>query len=209
VVERLSSLAPVLPGRSPQGRRTGNEAILGRLPREGVTCPIRRSGAGPVAAWPTCRSSPGPTDPGAVGLRCPRLRIVDPMRVIGLDHVVVICRDPDASLEFYSGILGLEALEVGAWRRGEAPFPSVRVDESTIIDLLPGLPDGRNTDHVCLLIEPTDLHELAGRPELNVVEGPVQRGGARGSGWSIYVMDPDGHLLELKHYGQAADGHSD
>ena len=127
------------------------------------------------------------------------------MRVIGLDHVVLLCRDPEASLEFYSGVLGLDALDVEEWRKGEVTFPSVRVNEATIIDLMPGEPDGRNTDHVCLLIEPADLHELAKRQELNVVHGPVQRSGARGIGWSIYVIDPDGYLLELKHYGQAAD----
>jgi catechol 2,3-dioxygenase-like lactoylglutathione lyase family enzyme len=128
------------------------------------------------------------------------------MRVIAFDHVVLICRDPAASLEFYAGVLGLQALDVDEWQRGEARFPSVRVDETTIIDLLPGQPDGRNTDHVCLVIEPTDLHELAKRQELNVVHGPVQRGGARGTGWSIYAIDPDGYLLELKHYGQTAEG---
>ncbi len=128
------------------------------------------------------------------------------MRVIGLDHVVLLCRDVEASLAFYAGVLGLEADAVEEWRRGEAPFPSVRVDKSTIIDLLPGEPDGRNTDHVCLVIEPTDLHELATRKELNVVQGPVSRGGARGQGWSIYVVDPDLHLLELKHYGPAPEG---
>ena len=102
------------------------------------------------------------------------------MRVIGLDHVVVICRDVEASLDFYVGVLGLQSSDVDAWRNGQAFFPSVRVNESTIIDLLPGEPDGRNTDHVCLIIEPTDLHELATRSDLTVVEGPVQRGGARG-----------------------------
>jgi len=108
---------------------------------------------------------------------------------MGLDHVVLICRDPEASLEFYSEV-------------------SVRIDESTIIDLMPGQPDGRNTDHICLVIEPTDLHELATRQELKVVQSPVQRSGARGTGWSIYVIDPDAHLVELKHYGQTADGHA-
>ena len=106
------------------------------------------------------------------------------MRVIGFDHVVVICRDVEASLDFYTGVLGLEASDVDEWRNGQAFFPSVRVNDATIIDLLPGQPDGRNTDHFCLVIEPTDLHELAKRPDLNVVEGPVQRGGAHGTGWS-------------------------
>jgi len=128
------------------------------------------------------------------------------MRVIGLDHVVMICSDLEDSLEFYSGVLGLEPLDVEEWRAGRASFPSVRLNESTIIDLTAGQPDGRNIDHVCLVIEPTDLYEMAKRRDLNVVKGPVQRGGARGTGWSIYVIDPDGHLLELKHYGDQAEG---
>jgi catechol 2,3-dioxygenase-like lactoylglutathione lyase family enzyme len=128
------------------------------------------------------------------------------MRVIGLDHVVMICRDVGASLDFYAGVLGLESHDVDEWRSGDAPFPSVRVDASTIIDLLPGQPEGRNTDHICLVIEPTDMHALAKRPELNVVQEPVQRGGARGTGWSIYIVDPDGHLIELKQYGTDVTG---
>jgi catechol 2,3-dioxygenase-like lactoylglutathione lyase family enzyme len=45
------------------------------------------------------------------------------------------------------------------------------------------------------------MDALAARADLDVVEGPVQRGGARGQGTSVYVRDPDGNLLELKHYG--------
>ena len=129
------------------------------------------------------------------------------MRVIGFDHVVMICSDVEASLEYYAGVLGLESIEVDEWRNGQASFPSVRLNDSTIIDLLPGEPDGRNVNHICLVIEPTDLHELAKRKELNVVEGPVQRGGAQGTGWSIYVIDPDAHVIELKQYGSDASGH--
>ena len=128
------------------------------------------------------------------------------MRVVGLDHVVLLCRDVEASLSYYCGVLGLEAVDVDEWRRGDATFPSARVDDTTIIDLMAGEPDGRNTDHVCLVIEPVDLHELATRKDLNVVKGPVARGGARGRGWSIYVVDPDLHLIELKHYGQTPAG---
>ena len=128
------------------------------------------------------------------------------MQVTGFDHVVVLCSDVEASLAFYSGVLGMESIDADAWRDGQAFFPSVRISESTIIDLLEGPSDGRNVDHFCLLLEPTDLHELAKQPDLNVVEGPVERGGARGQGWSLYVLDPDGHLIELKQYGTDARG---
>lgn len=128
------------------------------------------------------------------------------MRVTGLDHVVLLCADVEASVSFYADVLGLEAIDVQAWRDKKAFFPSVRIDDSTILDLLQGAPDGRNTDHLCLVIEPTDLNALAQRPDLDVVEGPVQRGGARGIGWSVYVKDPDGYLLELKQYSDAATG---
>ena len=51
-----------------------------------------------------------------------------------------------------------------------------------------------------------DYDELAKHADLNVVEGPVERGGAKGQGWSLYVTDPDGHLIELKQYGTDAHG---
>ena len=38
------------------------------------------------------------------------------------------------------------------------------------------------------------------------MEGPVTRGGAYGTGWSLYITDPDGHLIELKQYGTDATG---
>jgi catechol 2,3-dioxygenase-like lactoylglutathione lyase family enzyme len=128
------------------------------------------------------------------------------MQVIGFDHVVLLCRDVEASLAYYCGVLGLQGQDVDAWRAGEAGFPSVRVSDTTIIDLMPGEPDGRNADHICLVIEPTDLHELSTRKELNPVKGPVERGGATGLGWSLYVVDPDLHLIELKQYGTDAHG---
>lgn len=128
------------------------------------------------------------------------------VRVVGLDHVVLLCRDVEASLAYYGEVLGLESIDVEEWRRGDAKFPSVRIDDTTILDLMPGEPEGRNTDHVCLVIEPEDLQVLAQRKELNVVQGPVRRGGARGQGWSIYAVDPDLHVVELKHYGPTPEG---
>ena len=58
------------------------------------------------------------------------------VRISGLDHIVLNVTDVERSLAFYEGVLGLPAERVEAWRRGELRFPSVRVNEGTIIDLV-------------------------------------------------------------------------
>jgi catechol 2,3-dioxygenase-like lactoylglutathione lyase family enzyme len=123
-----------------------------------------------------------------------------PFRVTDLDHIVLTCRDVETTLAWYCDELGLEPVRADEWRRGEAPFVSVRVNAATIIDLIPGdALDGR-LDHLCLVVEPTDLGALAASGRLTVVDGPVPRYGARGTGTSLYVCDPDGTVVELRHY---------
>jgi len=77
------------------------------------------------------------------------------------------------------------------WRAGTVPFPSVRVNDHTIIDLIAGAPTAGRLDHLCLVVAPTDLDEVAASGEFEVVEGPATRFGARGMGTSLYVRDPD------------------
>ncbi len=121
-------------------------------------------------------------------------------RVSGLDHIVLACSDVEVTLSWYCDRLGLAPVRVEEWRRREVPFPSVRVDDGTIIDLIAGTPTDDRLDHFCLVVEPMDLAELAASAELDVIEGPVRRFGARGDGTSLYVRDPDGTVVELRHY---------
>jgi catechol 2,3-dioxygenase-like lactoylglutathione lyase family enzyme len=123
------------------------------------------------------------------------------VKVEGMDHVVLVVADVERSLAWYRDMLGLEPVRVEEWKDGRAPFPSVRVNENTIIDLLAGDRTGMNLDHLCLVIEPTDLDELARSGRFDVVDGPGTRFGARGTGTSLYVRDPDGNVVELRHYG--------
>ncbi|HTD49106.1 MAG TPA: VOC family protein [Acidimicrobiia bacterium] len=128
------------------------------------------------------------------------------VQVIGLDHLVLRCRDVEASLAFYCGELGLAPDRVDEWRRGEVPFPSARVDATTLIDLFPG-PGGhadptdvsdRNMDHVCLVIRSVDLDVLAARfAGSRRADGLY---GAQGVASSVYVHDPDGNTVELRSY---------
>ena len=122
------------------------------------------------------------------------------VRVTGLDHIVIDVADVERSLAFYVGELGLAPERVDEWRRGEVLFPSVRIDATTVIDLFATEPTGRNVDHLCLVVERQDLEALAASGRFTVVDGPGPRWGAQGDGSSLYVRDPDGNTVELRHY---------
>ena len=122
------------------------------------------------------------------------------LRVTGLDHIVLNVQDAEKSLAFYRYELGLEGVRVEEWRDGEAPFPSVRLDESTIIDLFEVPRTGENLNHFCLVVEPTDFEQIKSSGRFDVLDGPAKRFGARGEGVSVYVRDPDGNTVELRYY---------
>jgi glyoxylase I family protein len=119
------------------------------------------------------------------------------MRVTGLDHIVLVTPDPERLIAWYRDVLGLPTERLEQWRAGEVPFASLRVDEGTIIDVLPGERTGRNVDHLALVVEDADLDALAAEYG---VAGPKELFGARGQGRGIYLRDPDGTGVELRAY---------
>ena len=131
------------------------------------------------------------------------------IRITEMDHIVLRVRDIDLSLRFYTEVLGLRPERLAEFRSGKVRFPSVRLNEGMIIDLLPvpskqPIDNGsHNQDHYCMVIEATDMAELVTQLQnigVDVREGPVTRSGARGDGTSIYITDPDSNLIELRHY---------
>jgi catechol 2,3-dioxygenase-like lactoylglutathione lyase family enzyme len=128
-------------------------------------------------------------------------------RIIALDHIVLNVADVERSLAFYEVVLGLPAERVEAWRRGELRFPSVRVNEATIVDLVhaPAESGQRhlNLAHFCLVTDAEDLDAVARDLTSHGVKievGPATRSGARGNALSIYFRDPDDNLIELRTY---------
>jgi catechol 2,3-dioxygenase-like lactoylglutathione lyase family enzyme len=132
------------------------------------------------------------------------------IEILGLDHVVVRVCDLDAALRFYGEALGC-AVER---RLDELGLIQLRAG-SALIDLVPiesplgragggaPLPNGRNVDHFALEIAEFDAAAIRaqlvahGVPEESIGDEGA-RYGARGSGPSLYVRDPDGNTVELK-----------
>jgi catechol 2,3-dioxygenase-like lactoylglutathione lyase family enzyme len=134
-----------------------------------------------------------------------------------LDHVVLWVHDPIASADFYEKAVGLEPVRLADYAAGEAPFPSVRVNEETILDLmpramaermtmLPGAADssGHPVNHICLSLSGGDFDALLSRlRERSVPVSDLSRDsfGARGTARrSFYFRDPDGNVFEARHY---------
>jgi catechol 2,3-dioxygenase-like lactoylglutathione lyase family enzyme len=126
--------------------------------------------------------------------------MADDLTVTGMDHIVLNVADVERSLHFYLDELGLQPVRVGEWRRKEVFFPSVRVDATTIIDLLLSPRTGENADHFCLVVQPTNLEAVKASGRFDVVDGPDRRFGAQGDGTSLYIRDPDHNLVELRYY---------
>lgn len=134
-----------------------------------------------------------------------------------LDHVVLWVRDPVAAADFYDKAVGMEPVRVAEFAAGKAPFPSVRLNDETIFDLMPltaaermamvpGAAEsaGHPVNHVCLALPTDDFDAL--RTRLQERTAPVSdiahdSFGARGKARrSFYFRDPDGNVFEARHY---------
>lgn len=123
------------------------------------------------------------------------------MKVTELDHVVLVVSDVEASVRWYQELLGCGVERLDEWRRHEAPFVSLRITPTTIIDLFAGeAPPGTGIDHVALVVDDVDLEEFASTTDLVIESGPKNLFGARGQGRGVYLRDPDHNLIELRTY---------
>jgi glyoxylase I family protein len=123
-----------------------------------------------------------------------------PLEVVELDHVVLRCRDQRGTLDFYTRVLGLqeerrlERLGLVQLRAGGAMVDLVPASE-------PRQEAGLNLEHFCLGIAASDMEAVARylRGQLVEIIGEVEmRYGARGTGPSLYLRDPEGNVVELK-----------
>jgi catechol 2,3-dioxygenase-like lactoylglutathione lyase family enzyme len=124
------------------------------------------------------------------------------MKVDALDHLVLTVKDIDASIEFYSKVLGMavvtfngnrKALSFGKQKINLHQFGNEfkpKADKPT-----PGSAD------LCFLTS-VSLSEVAAHLDssgVSIIEGPVERTGAQGLIMSLYFRDPDLNLIEVSN----------
>lgn len=122
------------------------------------------------------------------------------MKIKGVDHYVLTVPDVEAVIAWYHDELGLPTERLDEWRRGEVLFASLRINDTTLIDVFQGERTGANVDHVALVVEEVDLDELAASGRFEVDMGPADLWGAQGTGRGLYIKDPAGNRVELRTY---------
>jgi glyoxylase I family protein len=128
-------------------------------------------------------------------------------RILGIDHIVLRVAELERMLPFYCDVLGCsverreDAIGLVQLRAGTALIDLVPVDSELgrAGGAAPGA-EGRNLDHFCLRLEPFDEEAIRAHLSNHGIEaGPLKRRyGAEGTGFSIYIEDPEGNVVEMK-----------
>jgi catechol 2,3-dioxygenase-like lactoylglutathione lyase family enzyme len=130
-----------------------------------------------------------------------------PITIRAIDHVVIRAKDLANLVAFYRDVLGCAEER----RQDELRLVQLRAGRS-LIDIVdangplgqkggrapdPGAP---TMDHFCVQVEPWDADAIAAHLRRHGIKAGevVTRYGARGSGPSIYIDDPEGNTVELK-----------
>ena len=128
-----------------------------------------------------------PTEPPAPEPRRMRLR--------GLHHVTLICRDLERTTAFYRDLLGLALVSQATnpddpaarhfWFGDEGGAPGTLISFLEYPSMDPGVVGSGSTHHLALAVESAD--ELLA--------------------WREYLRDPDGHMLEIATLGPGFGTH--
>lgn len=125
------------------------------------------------------------------------------MLVNRFDHVVLTVASIDATVDFYTRVLGMTAVTFGdgrtALRFGDSKINLHQAGhefEPKARHPAPGSMD------LCLIVDDPieDVLAQLAAAGVAVEEGPVARTGATGEIVSCYLRDPDGNLIELSNY---------
>jgi catechol 2,3-dioxygenase-like lactoylglutathione lyase family enzyme len=132
------------------------------------------------------------------------------MRLSGLHHVTLICRDLQRTTAFYRDLLGLALVSQAANQDDPGArhfyFGDEQGSPGTLVSFLeyPTMPQGvvgaGSTHHVAFCVESAD-EQLAWRDYLQAHGVQCTDVFDRGQFRSIYLRDPDGHIVEIATRG--------
>ena len=121
-----------------------------------------------------------------------------------IDHLILNVNDISSSVDFYVNVLGFKL------EGEEGPFTVVRVDDG--FELLLGPWGTKGGEHLAFAMSREEFDQTFARIKQKGIPygdsfhsvgnnlGPGNESGARGPGPTVYVNDPNKHLIEIRTY---------
>jgi catechol 2,3-dioxygenase-like lactoylglutathione lyase family enzyme len=121
-----------------------------------------------------------------------------------IDHIILNTNDLASSVDFYTNILGFKN------EGQDGPFAIIRVSEDFTLQLAPWGTKGN--EHYAFAMSRADFdaaferikeHQIPYGDSFHSVgnnAGPGNETGARGPGPTVYMFDPNHHLIEIRTY---------
>ncbi|MBM6992000.1 MAG: VOC family protein [Prevotella sp.] len=120
-----------------------------------------------------------------------------------IDHLVITTHDLQSCLDFYVGLLGMRH-ESHAGHHN-LYFGDCKLSIHTVKgEFTPAATHPTYGSHdFCLIVDDIEsFRQHIEQQRYPIVEGIVDRNGARGPIRSLYLYDPDGNLVELSQYAE-------
>ena len=126
--------------------------------------------------------------------------------LIGIDHIVLNCKDVEYTANWYERVLRLKREVFGSENRIALKFGNQKINLRPIgaQGWLSGKKEVAGSADICFLTK-ENLSSVASRLReegVEVILGPVERMGSLGTMYSIYLRDPEGSLLEIASYSE-------
>ena len=125
------------------------------------------------------------------------------MNIQSIDHLVLTVRNIDISCNFYSKVMNMDIIEFRDGRKA-LKFGNQKINlhqKGNELDPKANNPTCGSAD-LCF-ISTTNLNEIIKEltdKNVEIIEGPIERTGAKGKLLSIYFRDPDLNLIEVSNY---------
>jgi len=121
-----------------------------------------------------------------------------------IDHLILNVNEVSSSVDFYINVLGFEL-------EGEdGPFTVIRVNQDFTLQLAPG--GTRGNEHLAFALSREAFDDTFARVKEKGIpygdsyysvgnnSGPGVESGARGPAPTLYMNDPNNHLIEIRTY---------
>lgn len=125
------------------------------------------------------------------------------------DHIVINCRDVEATAAWYEQVLGMEIEVFGPNRRTALKFGNQKINLRPIdalahdSDWTSGQVEAAGSEDLCFVTSssPEEVGAHLRACGVTITNGPVVKLGALGEMISHYCRDLDGNLIEISNYG--------